>query len=110
MDYLENLLAARSTFTFDEQIRYLGWALLLLWMSSITYMTREFWFPASFDKRSREHRPTVAKRKLSNNDESVTKVNRIVSHLSDHDLRILADESRKKCQLYLVKRRFSCKE
>ncbi|VDM52873.1 unnamed protein product [Angiostrongylus costaricensis] len=51
MEYVENLIGARASFTSDEQIRYLGWALLLLWMLSITYMTREFWFPASFDSR-----------------------------------------------------------
>ncbi|VDO47941.1 unnamed protein product [Haemonchus placei] len=101
MDYIENLLAARSAFTFDEQIRYLGWALLFLWMFSITYMTREFWFPAAFGRLSENERPPPAKRKPDLNSETR-------SNYTNHDLRLLADVSRKKCEQYLLeKRRFS---
>ncbi|KAK0404698.1 hypothetical protein QR680_017579 [Steinernema hermaphroditum] len=30
--------------TNDAQIRAFGWLLLLLWISGILYITREFWF------------------------------------------------------------------
>ncbi|KAF8372172.1 hypothetical protein PRIPAC_78601 [Pristionchus pacificus] len=32
----------------DDRIRYMGWTLLLMWMLSITYMTRDFWFPSAY--------------------------------------------------------------
>ncbi|WKY06064.1 hypothetical protein Q1695_006340 [Nippostrongylus brasiliensis] len=87
MNYLENFLAARSAFTFDEQIRYLGWALLLLWMLSITYMTREFWFPAAFghsNPKRDKRKPSPAPLKSSTNRRlSITKLNISISQLSD---------------------------
>ncbi|KAI6238214.1 hypothetical protein M3Y99_00720700 [Aphelenchoides fujianensis] len=31
--------------TREFQLRVFGWVLLLIWISSIVYMTRHFWFP-----------------------------------------------------------------
>ncbi|EYC18967.1 hypothetical protein Y032_0026g1484 [Ancylostoma ceylanicum] len=116
MDYLENLLAVRSAFTFDEQIRYLGWALLLMWMLSITYMTRDFWFPTAFGLHTipqEEKTPPRKRKKLTSPRRfSMTKMNFTITQLSDRDLRLLADESQRKCQYYLMKQhhRLSSKE
>uniref|UniRef100_A0A7I4YHD7 F-box domain-containing protein n=1 Tax=Haemonchus contortus TaxID=6289 RepID=A0A7I4YHD7_HAECO len=80
-------------------------------MFSITYMTREFWFPAAFGRLSETERPPPAKRKPDLNSDTssnYTKLEQVISQLSDHDLRLLADVSRKKCEQYLLeKRRFS---
>ncbi|CAI4229499.1 unnamed protein product [Auanema sp. JU1783] len=38
----------RMKLSNDDQIRYFGWALLVVWTLSIIYMTRDFWFPSAF--------------------------------------------------------------
>jgi len=32
----------------ERQFRNFGWGLLGLWLSTIVYMTRDFWFPSAF--------------------------------------------------------------
>ncbi|CAJ0602101.1 unnamed protein product [Cylicocyclus nassatus] len=108
MDYLENLLAIRAAFTFDEQIRYMGWGLLLLWMLSITYMTREFWFPSTFGTNSprqeQKSPPRTRKKPISPQCFSTTKLNLTITQLSDSELRMFVDEVQRKCEYYLSKR------
>ncbi|CAD5220326.1 unnamed protein product [Bursaphelenchus okinawaensis] len=35
----------------EVQTRIFGWMLLLLWISAIFYMTRDFWFPAAYSQK-----------------------------------------------------------
>ncbi|CAD6195660.1 unnamed protein product [Caenorhabditis auriculariae] len=49
MNFLERALEWKAQFSQDEQIRYFGWCLLLSWIVSIVYMTRDFWVPSAFN-------------------------------------------------------------
>lgn len=44
---LEDLSQSR-----DQRILLFGWVLLFMWISSVIYMTREFFFPHIYDKYS----------------------------------------------------------
>ncbi|ETN77838.1 hypothetical protein NECAME_10738 [Necator americanus] len=76
MDYLESVLAIRSSFTFDEQIR----------------------FPSAFGLHAipEEEKTPPRKRKKS------IRPSRRFS-MTNRDLRQLADDSQRKCQYYLMK-------
>ena len=64
----------------DAEIRFLGWALLLLWIVTIIYMTRDFFFPAFFTPKLLQSTISLAeiqkyshlKTVVEENDESIT--------------------------------------
>uniref|UniRef100_A0A1I7XUW4 Uncharacterized protein n=1 Tax=Heterorhabditis bacteriophora TaxID=37862 RepID=A0A1I7XUW4_HETBA len=94
MDLLGYLIGLRSSLSHDDQIRCMGWGLLLLWTLSITYMTRDFWFPSAFGL------PPLSERMQVPQSPERKSYGRKRLSMTGRDLRLLTNEKQKMCEAF----------